>query len=93
MWGGDRHRHDQRPPRLGFGNWQVTPLLWVISLMVTPLRYKSLIMKRLSTFSISGPPCGTSAYPAMMPNEALFGQSGEFYLGPFGDFTLGRDNG
>lgn len=30
MWGGDRHRHDQRPPRLGFGNWQVTPLLWVM---------------------------------------------------------------
>jgi hypothetical protein len=37
------------------------------------------------------PPFGALAHQAMMPKDAPLGQSEELYLGPFGDFTLGRD--
>ena len=34
---------------------------------------------------------GTPANQAIVPQVKPLDKSGEFYLGPFGDFTIGRD--
>jgi hypothetical protein len=48
-------------------------------------------MKRLSTGNMSGPPLGTVAIQAIVPSVQPLDQSGEFYVGRFGEFTVGRD--
>src|SRR5512136_2747135 len=61
------------------------PVIRAMSLIVTPLRCKSLIMNRSSTFSIGGSPFGTPANRTIMPQVEPLDQRGDFYLALFGD--------
>jgi hypothetical protein len=62
-----------------------------MALIVIPLRYISLITNRFSTLSIGGLLPDTPGNQAIVPEVRPPGKSGDFYFGPFGDFTIGRD--
>jgi hypothetical protein len=48
-------------------------------------------MNRSSTFSMGGLLLGTPANQAIVPQMKPLDKNGELYLGPFEDFTIGRD--
>jgi hypothetical protein len=62
-----------------------------MSLIVTPLRYRSLIMNRLSTLSIGGPLLSSVANWAIVLLVQPPDQSGEFYSVLLGDYYTARD--
>jgi transposase InsO family protein len=64
------------------------PVMRAISLMVTPLRCKSLIMNRSSTFSIAGLLFDTPANQAIVPQVRPLERVGSFILALLGILSL-----